>query len=540
MNGSRDLFGFCGKTIADKFRVEKVLGEGGYGVVYSGTHLLLGVPVAIKCLKPTSFSDDERQRSVEAFLSEARILFNLAHPAIVRMYDAGVHAETGVPYVVLERLSGITLADEITARAASRKPFDKDEIAAVFAPIIEGVGFAHERGIVHRDLKPSNMMLVTDGTKTVPKVLDFGTARANETARERDLATAATAHAAPASFTPLYAAPEQWDRGLGTFSARTDVYALGLSIAEACLLAYPLDVRHGLVSVVKSALDDRARPLLSEARPDLPLELERVIHKAMRVRPAERYPDAREMLASFRAALRVTTTTAPLARPVAARSSVPQPSVRPSSGGPITPVTPAMLHHATTTQPQTVPPPASAKPSSLPWIVALIALLVAGFTVVASGFVAFSLRRQDPPHAGAATTGSAEGPEEEPDPAPPPAKTRKHEDGGRRGSGPRVTLSGTLPTGSPWSAAEAISVLNAHKAELDGCAKEAEDLDEDGGDLSLILMVDPAGRVASVMCFGTHPDVCSCIQPLASRWTYPPHAGAPQTSSISYMLHVVP
>ena len=172
-----DPFELVGTTIADKFRVERVLGEGGFGVVYAGMHVTLGERVAIKCLKPEGFSAEDNARAAQAFLREGRILFGLGHPAIVRLYDVGIIESRQIPYVVLELLNGKTLEAEIASRAGARRHFSRDEILALFTPMLEAVAFAHERGIVHRDLKPSNIMLVDEGGRLQPKVLDFGTAR---------------------------------------------------------------------------------------------------------------------------------------------------------------------------------------------------------------------------------------------------------------------------------------------------------------------------------------------------------------------------
>src|SRR5690606_27569993 len=148
----------------------------------------------------------------------------LSHPSIVRLFDAGVIAELGIPYAALGLLSGRTLAEDIAERAPTRRHYGREEIAAIFGAILEGVGFAHERGVIHRDIKPANIMLVESGGKVAPKVLDFGTARA-------ELGTLREAGASiGAGFTPLYASPEQWDRGRGDLGPRSDVYALGLTL----------------------------------------------------------------------------------------------------------------------------------------------------------------------------------------------------------------------------------------------------------------------------------------------------------------------
>ena len=121
----RDAFNLVGTTIAGKFRVERVLGEGGFGVVYAGVHVMLGERVAIKCLKPLGFTPEDRERGAQSFLREGRILFGLGHPAIVRLYDVGVIEEGQIPYVVLELLTGTTLDAELRTRGQTRRHFGR-------------------------------------------------------------------------------------------------------------------------------------------------------------------------------------------------------------------------------------------------------------------------------------------------------------------------------------------------------------------------------------------------------------------------------
>ena len=382
-----DPFSLVGTVIADKFRVERVLGEGGFGVVYAGTHLVLGLPVAIKCLKTGDPA---------AFLREARILFTLTHPAIVRLFDAGVVPERNIPYAALELLSGPTLNDDIEKRAPMKRHYGREEIAAIFGTILEGVAHAHEHGIIHRDLKPSNIMLVGDLAKPHPKVLDFGTARDAVAAIE------ATNASLGSGFTPLYAAPEQWDRGRGQVSPRTDVYALGVTLAEMCLLAHPFPAPQSLSAILHDTLDESRRPRIAQARPDLPAELEAVVLRALRVRPEQRHADARELLLDLRSALKTSPETAPLARPMMQmRASTPTPA--PMTQPPMTPprqtpppVTPIMT--APTAAIVTAPPMAEPRrrSSALPWVLAAIFLAIAAVAIVAGVFAALRLAQPKP------------------------------------------------------------------------------------------------------------------------------------------------
>ncbi|MFW5739118.1 MAG: serine/threonine-protein kinase, partial [Myxococcota bacterium] len=188
MSSPADPFTLIGSTLADKYRVDRLIGEGGFGVVYAGYHLLLGQPVAIKCMKPSSGDAAEQQRVTDLFLREARVLFGLTHPNIVRMYDvatlpmraplpSGAFAPQ-VPYVVLELIEGRSLQAEVANRRAQGGPhFAAAELSGIFHPILEAIGFAHGHGVVHRDLKPSNVMLVGPPTGGTVKVVDFGIAR---------------------------------------------------------------------------------------------------------------------------------------------------------------------------------------------------------------------------------------------------------------------------------------------------------------------------------------------------------------------------
>jgi eukaryotic-like serine/threonine-protein kinase len=373
-----DPFSLVGTVIADKFRVERVLGEGGFGVVYAGTHLVLGLPVAIKCLKTGDPA---------AFLREARILFTLTHPAIVRLFDAGVVPGRNIPYAALELLTGPTLLDDIEKRAPMKRQYGREEIAAIFGTILEGVAHAHEHGIVHRDLKPSNIMLVGDAVKPHPKVLDFGTAR--DAVAALDTMNAASLGS---GFTPLYAAPEQWDRARGQVSPRTDVYALGVTLAEMCLLAHPFPAPQSLSAIMHDTLDETRRPRIALARPDLPAELEAVVIRALRVRPEERHANARELLLDLRSALKTSPETAPLARPMMQmRASTPTPA--PMTQPPVTapPVTPIMTAPTAAIVTSAAPLDSSRRSSTLPWALAGIFLVIAAAAIVAGVFAALRL-----------------------------------------------------------------------------------------------------------------------------------------------------
>jgi serine/threonine-protein kinase len=358
VTASGDFFGLLGATLAEKYRVDRVLGEGGFGVVYAGFHLLLGQPIAIKCMKPAAGTLTDQQRVTELFLREARVLFALTHPNIVRLYDVGTFAMPSamsgpvpqVPYVVLELIPGRSLQDEIQARhAQGGTHFSLAEISSLFRQVLDGVAFAHEHGVVHRDLKPSNVMLVGQGPSWTIKVVDFGIARV--------AASAETTTGAP--FTPLYAAPEQWDPTLGSVTATTDVFAVGLMLVEVCALTKALP-SESLGQVMSAALDPSKRRTIASVRRDLPANLDDVAAWATRVRPQERAPSARALqqglLSTLGAGTSHGTQPIPMVPSTPASYVAPPPATSPP-GYP----TVAMTHE--TALSQTPPPQSTTQPS---------------------------------------------------------------------------------------------------------------------------------------------------------------------------------
>src|SRR6185503_18512139 len=115
------------------------------------------------------------------------------------------------------------------------------------------------------------------------------------------------------AFTPLYAAPEQWDSTRGDIGPAVDVYALGVLLAEMCLLRYPFpyDPKRGVPELLLTKLDDKKRPALAAERPDLTVQLEQLVNRALRVRPSERQANAAELLTAFREAMKSSPATAP-------------------------------------------------------------------------------------------------------------------------------------------------------------------------------------------------------------------------------------
>lgn len=286
--------------MAGRWRVEEVIGAGGFGVVVRAAPLAGGRPVAIKLLRPELLSDG---RVVKRFLREASLVQRLAHPNTVRLLDVGQTAEGG-PFLVFELLAGRPL-DRVLRLEGRLEP---ERVSRIAAQVLESLREAHGHHVVHRDLKPANVFLGdSPGARDHVKVLDFGIGKALDGAGQTVLTLAGRVVG-----TPSYLAPERL-RGEASDTPASDLYALGLIMAE--LLS-------GRVAVTGSSFDAICAVHLSDAPIALPAEalgspLEPVIRRAVEKDPSRRYGSAAEMLAALQpggAAASAPTPAAPRRR----------------------------------------------------------------------------------------------------------------------------------------------------------------------------------------------------------------------------------
>lgn len=304
---ARDVFKLVGTTVADKYAIDGVIGEGGYGVVYAARHLLIGRSIALKCMKPLGTSAEDTARATGLFLREAQVLFGMSHPGIVRLYDVGTLTIgfSEVPYAVLELVEGRSLEQDIEQRAAEQRPFSGPELERLFVGVLEALAFTHDAGVAHRDLKPSNIMLVGEPNGSFQtKVLDFGVARF--VARDTKHSTGIT------GFTPAYAAPEQWSEGLGDPGPATDVFSVALTLAEACILRTVMQAR--TPAQIFGAVMSPGRKVDISRSAGMPACMQLVFDRALQVQPAQRYATARHMLLDVTSAFAtgtVSTATVP-------------------------------------------------------------------------------------------------------------------------------------------------------------------------------------------------------------------------------------
>jgi serine/threonine-protein kinase len=215
-----------GALILGKYRLERMLGEGGMGSVWAAHHVPLDTAVAIKLIR----SDTNRQELAPRLMQEARAAAKLGHPAIVRVFDVGQTAE-GEPFIVMELLEG----ESLNQRLEREHRLSAVEAARLLLPIADALRAAHAKGIVHRDIKPDNVFLVTDETGVQPKLVDFGIAKL--AAREFD---SQLTQQGVIVGSPDYMAPEQ-ARGEEDIDRRADIWAFCVLLYETVSGQPPFD-----------------------------------------------------------------------------------------------------------------------------------------------------------------------------------------------------------------------------------------------------------------------------------------------------------
>src|SRR6187549_2213176 len=271
-----------GQVVAQKYRVDRFIGQGGMGVVVAGFHLELDQAVAIKFLVTESGLESE---GAERFRREARAAAKIHSEHVARVFDIGLLDER-VPYMVMELLNGNDLEHEIDRRGA----LPVAEATGYLLQAIDAVAEAHSAGIVHRDLKPTNLFLAqrADGSRIV-KVLDFGISKSLGSGREREIALTRTAAFVGS---PLYMSPEQM-RSARDVDARADVWALGaiLYVMVTGQLPHP---GSSLPEVCLAVMNTMPRPV-KDFVTDAPDELEPILMKCMAKEPAQRYASVAEL-----------------------------------------------------------------------------------------------------------------------------------------------------------------------------------------------------------------------------------------------------
>jgi serine/threonine-protein kinase len=258
-----------GDVITGRYRVERVLGVGGMGVVLAARHLQLGQRVAIKFIREDAASDGQ---VVSRFLREAHAAVALSSEHATRVFDAGL-LDSGAPYMVMEYLDGVDL-DKVLGRDG---PMPVAQAVDFVLQACEAVAEAHARGIVHRDLKPSNLFLTRriDGSALI-KVLDFGVSKLTTAAGE---VTGNLTSTGAIIGSPHYMSPEQMT-STKDVDGQTDVWALGVILYQLLTGGVPFPGHTVAEIAIKAATQDP--PPLRPLRPDVPPLLEAAILKCLR------------------------------------------------------------------------------------------------------------------------------------------------------------------------------------------------------------------------------------------------------------------
>jgi serine/threonine-protein kinase len=257
-----------GQILLGKFRIERVLGMGGMGVVVAATHVTLQERVAIKFLLPQALSNGE---AVARFLREARAAVRIKSEHVARVTDVG-QLETGAPYMIMEYLDGADLGSIVQRQGA----LPIEESVEYVLQACEALAEAHALGIVHRDLKPANLFLVrrADGSPSV-KVLDFGISKTTGLGSSSDLGMTKT-QAVMGS--PLYMSPEQMVSARDV-DARTDIWALGTILYE--LLTGKVPFEANTITQLCAMILQQDAPPLRNCRPDAPEALQDIIARSL-------------------------------------------------------------------------------------------------------------------------------------------------------------------------------------------------------------------------------------------------------------------
>jgi formylglycine-generating enzyme required for sulfatase activity len=403
----KDPLNIVGETVADKYLIEKAVGEGGFAVVYRAQHKIWKKPVAIKFFSELSSAPaDQRDELEQNFINEGALLTELSsHTAsIVQARDVGTYTTPSgrwMPYMVLEWLDGLSL-EELLERElkAGRPPWTLLEMMRVLGPVANALDVAHGKGIAHRDVKPANIFVLGEdprGGGATVKILDFGVAKMITDNTQMRAALAKTGTNIT-SFTPQYGAPEQFTRSYGATGPWSDVFALAL-VAVEMMIGKPALDGDDLIQLAYSAGNPEKRPTPRAHGVAVSDEVEAVFLKAFAPNPAQRFQRAGE----FWNALQAACSGAPDTQRISLASTAAMPgelALARTAVGPSEPFSVEPSPTVTTNTPAMLAPaPAAAPKSKAGFVIGGVAALA----VVGAGAV-FAMRSSGEPE----TAGSAQ------------------------------------------------------------------------------------------------------------------------------------
>ncbi len=292
--GTASTYPQPGDVLDGKYRVERLLGEGGMGAVAKATHLLRRAPVALKFMSGAVLSV---QGAVERFVNEGVAASQIDSDHVVKVFDVG-RLPSGAPYLVMEYLDGMDLGQLLEREG----PILQVQRAIHFTvQALRALQTAHAAGIVHRDMKPSNcFVIVKDGEPDFMKLVDFGISKVR--ASEDGQAAPHLTRTNSALGTPLYMSPEQ-ARSPRDVDHRTDLYSVGAILYEMLSGRTPYTAESGEYTEILFKIFTTEPEPLASSRPDLPEGLAAIVHRALQ----------RDLDARFGSALEMAEALAPFA-----------------------------------------------------------------------------------------------------------------------------------------------------------------------------------------------------------------------------------
>src|SRR5215472_10385935 len=241
----------AGQVFAERFQLVRKLGEGGMGQVWLAQQTSpIRRPVALKLIRAGMYDESV----VKRFQAERQSLAIMDHPTIAKVFDAGATPQ-GQPYFVMEYVPGLPITEY-----CDQKKLKIADRLQLFIQVCEGVQHAHQKAIIHRDLKPANILVVEADGKAVPRIIDFGVAKATAPHLGDETFYTQVGHFVG---TPGYISPEQADPSVRDIDTRTDVYSLGAVLYVLLAGARPFDTKSG----EKLPLDELLRKLREEEPP---------------------------------------------------------------------------------------------------------------------------------------------------------------------------------------------------------------------------------------------------------------------------------
>ncbi|MCP4675166.1 MAG: serine/threonine protein kinase [Deltaproteobacteria bacterium] len=276
---------YSGQTIDGRYRIIRLLGEGGMGSVYLGEHVVIGKKAAVKFLHAEYVGEED---VVKRFYREAQAAASIGHKNIIDVLDVGV-SQAGEPYMVMEYLEGESLSSLLDRTG----PIDLAAACGILESALQALSAVHDKGIIHRDLKPDNIFLVClPGEPPKVKLIDFGISKFTKGTEESQLTQTGSLLG-----TPSYMSPEQ-ARSLPDIDFRTDLYSMGVILYQMLTGEMPFVGNHYNDLLIKLLTDPPRPPGVVYA--DFPKEAESLVMKTLEKDPADRHGSADEMLEAIK------------------------------------------------------------------------------------------------------------------------------------------------------------------------------------------------------------------------------------------------